>query len=77
VRAGKLIKDLGPCGFRINGAYQLVCGDAINLRQRYELIDRQFVFIALQAVKPTGGDLKRRIAPFPSDTKTAFLDLSQ
>jgi hypothetical protein len=40
-------------------------------------MDREFVFIALQAFEPTGGDFIGQIAPFASNAATMLLNLSQ
>ncbi len=55
----------------------MLCRDVINVGQSDQLVDRQLVFFAFQAVKPAGRDLVSLIAPFLGKAKTAFLNLSQ
>jgi hypothetical protein len=52
-------------------------GQVVDVSQGYELVDRQFVLFAFQAIEPTGRNLVGLIAAFLSKAMTAFLDLPQ
>jgi hypothetical protein len=72
-----LIENQGLLVSRINGVYEVIYGDAVDFCQSYQLIDRQFVFTALKAGKPTGRDSVGQIATLSGNAATSLLNLSQ